>query len=111
MARQRTRRQGGGKGPRYGKHVDANQKAIVQGLEAIGASVCEIGWPVDLLVGYRGVNWLLEIKDPEKPPSARKLTDDQVTFFDEWRGQRVKIEFLGQAIDLLTGRVTDVSDD
>lgn len=96
------RRQGGGKGPRYGKHVDANQLEIVKALEAIGCDVCEIGWPVDLLCGYRSRNFLLEIKDPQKPPSERKLTKDQVEFFDTWRGQVLKVETVDGALDLVT---------
>jgi len=97
------RRQGGGKGPRWGKKVDRNQLEIVKALEAIGAEVLEIGWPVDLLVGYRRQNWLLEVKDPDKPPSERKLTDDQVIFFRDWPGQRAKVETWEEAIDVITG--------
>ncbi len=96
------RRQGGGKGPRYGKHVDANQLQIVKDLEAIGCVVKEIGWPVDLLVGYRKHNFLIEVKDPDKPPSERRLTDDQVDFFKEWRGQVRKVETSDEAIALVT---------
>ncbi len=98
------RRQGGGKGPRYGKKVDDNQKEIVQALEQIGCDVLEIGWPLDLLVGYRRRNWLLEIKDPEKPKSDRALTGEQVQFFNTWRGQRDKVETVDEAIAVVTGR-------
>lgn len=96
------RRQGGGKGPRYGKRVDANQLEIVNALERISCDVCEIGWPLDLLVGYRGRNWLLEIKDPEQIPSERKLTGEQVQFFNTWRGQRAKVETVDEAIAVVT---------
>ena len=98
------RRQGGGKGPKYGKRVDDNQKEIVQALEQIGCDVLEIGWPLDLLIGYRGRNWLLEIKDPAKTPSERKLTDAQVQFFNTWRGQKAKVETVDEAIAVLTMR-------
>lgn len=97
------RRQGGGHGPKYGKKVDANQKEIVQALEAIGCDVLEIGWPLDLLVGYRLRNVLIEIKDSEKPESERELTDWQKEFFMEWRGQRAKAETVDQAIKIVTG--------
>lgn len=96
------RRQGGGRGPRYGKHVDRNQLEIVQALEAIGCDVCEVGWPVDLLVGYRALNFLIEVKDPLKPPSERKLTQDQEDFFAMWRGQVRKVETVDDAIQLVT---------
>lgn len=96
-------RQGGGKGPRYGKNVDSNQKEIVQALEAIGVIVLEIGWPVDLLCGYRSANFLIEVKDPAKPPSQRRLTADQQEFFKTWRGQVRKLETADEAIALVTG--------
>lgn len=71
--------------------VDANQDAIVQALRAAGASVQSIaavgkGVP-DLLVGFRGLNWLVECKDGAKPPSARELTEDQQKWLRNWRGR------------------------
>lgn len=96
------RRQGGGKGPRYGKRVDDNQLEIVKALERVGCDVCEIGWPLDLLVGYRRRNWLLEIKDPNQEPARRKLTKDEQTFFDEWRGQKAKVETVDEALAVVT---------
>ncbi len=96
------RRQGGGHGPRYGKRVDANQLEIVKALERIGCDVCEIGWPLDLLVGYRNRNWLLEVKDPSKPESERRLTDDEQHFWDSWRGQKAKIETIDEALNVVT---------
>ena len=41
----------------------------------------------DLLVGYRGVNYLLEVKDGEKPKSAQKLTPDEDAWHFMWMGQ------------------------
>ena len=43
------------------------------------------GFP-DLVVGIHGITDLVEVKDGSKPPSGRKLTPDQVTFFDNWLG-------------------------
>jgi hypothetical protein len=100
------RRQGGGKGPKYGKNVDANQKEIVQALEAIGCDVLEIGWPLDLLIGYRKSTLLMEVKDGSKRPSERKLTDWQVTFFAEWRGQLCKVENIDEAISAVIKEAT-----
>lgn len=65
---------------------DANQAAIVAALEAAGATVWPIGLPVDLLVGYRGRNFLMECKNGELPPSGRKFTDLQRKFMATWRG-------------------------
>ena len=71
--------------------MDANQSAVVAALRAIG---CEVfvashigkGFP-DLMVlppgGKRGP-LLMEVKDGSKPPSAQKLTPDQVKFHSYW---------------------------
>lgn len=70
--------------------VDSNQAEIVKALRKVGATVQVLsavgqGCP-DLLVGYRSVNVLLEVKDGSKPPSARKLTPDEEAFHRTWRG-------------------------
>lgn len=76
--------------------VDANQSSIVQILRQLGATVTCLhavgGGVTDLLIGYRGINILGEIKDPDKPPSDRKLTPDQEIFFRDWRGQKCILE-------------------
>lgn len=76
--------------------TDANQKRIVAALRKAGASVyvgsaIKSGFP-DLIVGYGGRTFLCEVKDGSKPPSARKLTDDQVKFKDEWKGDWTLLE-------------------
>jgi Holliday junction resolvase len=87
--------------------VDANQTEIVKALRQVGASVQSLastgkGCP-DLLVGFRGVNWLLEIKDGRKVRSARKLTEDQVVWHQTWRGKVYIVESVDQALNLLNG--------
>src|SRR6185295_20190544 len=61
--------------------VDANQPSVVDTLRRAGCVVeClhSVGGGVpDLLVGRRGVVYLLEVKDGSKPPSKQALTDDQ----------------------------------
>lgn len=91
---------------RRAARTDANQEAITEALRKIGASVQLLhsqgaGCP-DLLVGWRGMNTLLEIKDGSKPPSARKLTEDQVKWHAEWRGQVTVVENIEQAIAAVT---------
>jgi len=81
--------------------IDANQTAIVKALRDMGASVQILsavgqGCP-DLLVGYRGVNSMLECKDGDKKPSARKLTPDQVKWHAEWKGSVTIVESPMQA--------------
>lgn len=70
--------------------VDANQPAIVAALRKVGATVEPLhrvgqGCP-DLAVGFRGVNYLIEVKDGSKPPSARKLNAVQVEWHQSWAG-------------------------
>lgn len=40
----------------------------------------------DLLVGYRGRTFILEVKDPAQPPSKRQLTVGEEQFQAQWRG-------------------------
>lgn len=82
----------------HAKRKDDNQSDIVDALRAIGCTVMVMHVPCDLLVGYRGRNVLLEVKDGAKPPSARKLTTDQVIFQAEWRGQYDVVKSIDEAI-------------
>ena len=86
---------------RYGK-ADDNQDGIVSGLRKAGCSVQILisvgGGCPDLLVGRAGVNYLLEVKDENKPPSQRKLTPDQVTWHEKWRGQKAIVKNLDDAL-------------
>jgi hypothetical protein len=68
---------------------DGNEPAIVEALEAVGAHVTRMAEPVDLLVGFRGQTYLLEVKLPRGPKGGedgRTLTDAQVRFFNAWTG-------------------------
>lgn len=67
---------------RRAARVDANQEQIVSVLRAAGAYVWIIGLPVDLLVGYKGHSWLMEVKTDHK----KKLTKLQEDFFANWPG-------------------------
>lgn len=67
---------------RRAARVDRNQPDIVAALRRVGAFVQPLhtvgaGVP-DLLVIFGGKVYLVEVKDGSKPPSARKLTPDQV---------------------------------
>lgn len=44
------------------------------------------GFP-DIVVGYRGINYLFEIKDENKTASQKKLTESEVKFHRGWMGQ------------------------
>lgn len=71
--------------------TDANQRQIVQALRDRGATVIHLhqlgkGIP-DILVGFNGRNYLVELKDGSKPPSKRQLTHDEKQFFSRWQGE------------------------
>jgi len=67
---------------RHAKKVDANQEQIVSALRAAGAYVWIISLPVDLLVGYKGHTFLVEIKRTAKS----RFTPLQTDFFKNWCG-------------------------
>ncbi len=76
---------------RRAARVDDNQKQIVAVFKAASVSVAvtsnqHSGYP-DLTIGYLGYNILVEIKDGNKPPSARKLTPKQREFRANWQGE------------------------
>lgn len=86
---------------RRAQKTDANQKEIVEALRKAGASVEFIGKPVDLVIGYCGVNILVEVKDGSKPPSHQKLTPDQVKFIDAWRGTVFIVKSIDDALAII----------
>jgi Holliday junction resolvase len=82
--------------------IDGNQPEIVTTLRKIGCSVAITsglgdGFP-DLVVGRRGRNLLVEVKDGSKIPSKRKLTPDQIEFHAAWRGTIVIVESIDEAL-------------
>jgi len=90
---------------RYANRIDANQNKIVDALRGAGAYVRIIsqgdGIP-DLLVGYKGYTILMEVKDGDKVPSARKLTDAEQKFFNEWDGgMLVVVNSVQEALETL----------
>lgn len=88
---------------------DANEGDIIKAMRKAGAFVKVINdeGAFDLLVGYTGTSGrfytlLLEIKDGSKPPSARRLTDAEQKFHDEWPGDNLHIiNSVQEALDLL----------
>lgn len=73
------------------KRTDANHRAVIQALEAEGALVedtHELPEFWDALVGHPGTHrfGFLEIKDGDKPPSQRRLTEAQIKLWKRWEG-------------------------
>jgi hypothetical protein len=71
---------------RRAARVDGNHDEVIDALRRIGAKAVYLRAPVDLLVGFRGVNALLEVKDGRLPPSHRQLTADERDFIATWPG-------------------------
>ena len=55
----------------------------------------------DIFVGFRGENYLFEIKDGSKPPSKRTLTPDEEKWHAEWNGKVVVVNNIEEVIDAL----------
>jgi hypothetical protein len=90
---------------RYSNQRDGNEKNIVDALLQIGASVFRLDKPCDLLVGYRGMNFLIEVKLPLGPKGGQahsKLNEWQEEFEMTWRGQFDVVRSPEDAIELVT---------
>lgn len=87
------------------RKADKNQPDLVKQIRKLGISVAHThtvgdGF-VDAVLGYKGVNYLVEIKDPSQPPSKRKLTPDEIKFHESWRGQVAIIETIDDVLKLI----------
>jgi len=80
--------------------TDANQKEIVVALRKAGATVHHLhtvgGGCPDLVVGYQGVNYLMEIKT-----KTGKLTPREQEFFDLWAGRCVVVRSAERALNVI----------
>ncbi len=71
--------------------TDGNHTAVMDALRGaamkpVSTAALGKGFP-DIAVGFRGVNVMLEVKDGDKPPSARALSADEADFHATWPGQ------------------------
>jgi hypothetical protein len=83
---------------------DSNEQDIIKAMREAGAYVKQINDEglFDLLVSYRGETLLVEVKDGSKPPSARRLTDAEAKFHNEWPGSDLFIiNSVEEALSLL----------
>ena len=92
----------------YARKTDANHMQIINILRAIGASVFSThrvgkGFP-DIVCGFRGENYLLEIKTPKG-----ELTRDETRFFDSWAGQVHVVITPDDALEVI-GAITKTAD-
>lgn len=95
---------------RRASRIDANHKKIVAALRDCGATVISLA-PVgsnvpDLVVGFRGTNYLLEIKRAELQKYAphggeRQRIERQKEWRDAWRGQAEIVYDVDQALQVI----------
>lgn len=87
---------------RLKSRVDKNQQEVARALRRVGASVQFThtvgGGCPDLMVGFRGQTYLLEVKDGDKPKWARVLTEDQKRWHQKWRGHAAVVENVEEAL-------------
>ena len=82
--------------------VDQNQGEIVDALISAGASVdslagVKFGVP-DLLVGFRGINYLIEVKADSR---RGKLTPAQIEWHAKWRGAVSVAHNIDEALEII----------
>ena len=90
--------------PAYAAQRDQNENEIVRIFRKLGASVYRMDKPVDLLIGYKGYNILVEVKRPKGPrggDSHSRLNAKQQEFIDGWRGRVFVVRTPVEAEDLL----------
>ena len=87
------------------KRRDANEVEIVRALRKMGMTVL-LSDAVDLIVGYHGVNYLIEIKDKTTLKKDGKyksgsLRPSQKKLLAEWRGQYNLASSLDEVIKII----------
>ena len=87
------------------RKIDGNQNDIVKMLRKIGCSVAITsmigkGFP-DFVCGFRGKNFLFELKDGNKSASRKKLTKDEILFCTTWAGQINTVESFEEILKII----------
>lgn len=74
----------------YSKKADRNQPELVKYIRGRGATfqhTHQVEGALDGIIGFRGIDQRVEIKNPDHPESARKLTVPEQKAFDTWKGR------------------------
>lgn len=74
--------------PKYAPKRDASEPEIVTALQDLGCTVHRMDTPCDLLVGFRGVNHLVEAKTAGTR-YGKKLNANQTVFNAGWKGSKI----------------------
>ena len=86
--------------------IDANQPDIVKALRKIPGVQVLVDMD-DILIGYRGVNYWIEIKDPEKCLNGDgswrngSVKDCQIELDRSWPGQYAIVTSLKQILEII----------
>lgn len=89
---------------RYTQRTDSNHAEIVRRARQVGCAVIDIhalAGTLDIVVGFRGVIYLVEIKDGAKIPSKRRLTPAEEKTVEEFRRVDCPVYIVESADDLL----------
>lgn len=90
---------------RRAARTDGNHTEVVRALRQAGMTVqslAAVGQGVpDLLIGWRGLNLLAEVKDGDKPPSARTLTANETKWHESWGGHVVVVRDPDGAVEAM----------
>ncbi len=81
--------------------VDDNQPEIVKALRKAGWYVLIISQLkncCDIMISKNGRTVAIEIKDGNKPPSKRKLSEGEQKFRDNWQGEYALVESIEDAL-------------
>lgn len=82
---------------RTAARTDANHYTIIKAFEQMGCTVKDVhqlALGFDLLVGYGGLTMPVEVKDGDKPLSARKMTKNERDQWNNWTGGARLVENL-----------------
>lgn len=85
---------------RHAKKRDANEIHIIRTLQKVGASVQRLnekGCP-DLLVGFRGRNYIIEVKNPK---GKNTITEDQQRWLTAWQGEAYIVTSPQTALEII----------
>ena len=89
--------------PKYAPKRDASEPEIVKALQDLGCTVERMDAPCDLLVGFRGVNYLVEAKTAGTQ-YGKKLNANQTDFNASWNGSKIiMLHSSVDAIDWIVG--------
>ena len=93
---------------RWSAKVDANQVEIVRALRQAGATITHLhavgrGCP-DIIAGYNGKNYLLEIKT-----NAGRMTPLEEDFLHTWRGQVAVVRTAEEALNVIQEKLYETT--